>query len=230
VLPSTPNQWVPPPGLRTSLKPVAWAEALKDFPNRDEVEYVLQVMSDGAAINFEGERVGSMVTKNLGSVHINPEFVTSYLEAEVTAGRMLGPFEVPPWPHFRTSPVGLVPKDGVSFRLINHLSYGGVESVNGGIEKMECNLGSFDEAIALVKEAGQGAMLLKVDVKAAFRLIPVRQEDVPLLGVKWNDRFYFDMCLPFGLRTSPAIWERFSRLLRWLFATQSGRTTCYTLR
>ncbi len=42
--------------------------------------------------------------------------------------------------------------------------------------------------------------MAKVDLKSAFRIVPVRQEDRELLGSQWNCAFYVDTYLPFGLR------------------------------
>ncbi len=59
-------------------------------------------------------------------------------------------------------------------------------------------------------------MMIKIDVKNAFRLIPVRQYDLHLLGMFWRDKYYVDRVLPFGLASSPPLWERVSRLLHWI--------------
>ena len=48
------------------------------------------------------------------------------------------------------------------------------------------------------------------DVRGDFRLIPVHPRDHELLGYKWQSQYYFDTCLPFGCRSSPAIFEKFS--------------------
>jgi hypothetical protein len=39
----------------------------------------------------------------------------------------------------------------------------------------------------------------KIDVKAAYRCIPVRRADWALLGMKWDNGFYYDQSLAFGL-------------------------------
>ncbi len=48
--------------------------------------------------------------------------------------------------------------------------------------------------------------MIKIDVKAAFRLVPVREQDTPLLGMERKGQFYRDRCLPFGLSSS-RLWE-----------------------
>ena len=59
--------------------------------------------------------------------------------------------------------------------------------------------------------------MAKLHLKNAFRLCPVRKEDWWLLGFKWVKKFYVYTSLPFGSRSSPAIFNQFAGLLCWLF-------------
>ena len=59
-------------------------------------------------------------------------------------------------------------------------------------------------------------MLAKMDIKSAFRLLPIHPSDFELLGIKLNDKFYFDKCLPMGCSISCALFEKFSCFLEWL--------------
>ena len=56
----------------------------------------------------------------------------------------------------------------------------------------------------------------KIDLKNAFRLIPVRPKDWNLLGVCWHGQFYIDTCLPFGLRSTPHIFNEISTAIHWI--------------
>lgn len=56
--------------------------------------------------------------------------VEQNLAKEITLGRMAGPFETIPFPTLRVSPVGLVPRKDGDVRLIHHLSYPDLDSVN----------------------------------------------------------------------------------------------------
>ena len=40
--------------------------------------------------------------------------------------------------------------------------------------------------------------------------------DYPPLGIKWDNQYYFDRCLAMGLKSSCAIFEKFSTSLEWL--------------
>ena len=64
--------------------------------------------------------------------------------------------------------------------------------------------------------------MAKVDLKSAFRMIPVRKEDWELLGMEWNGHFYFDKCLPFGLRSAPFLFNQFAQALSWMMRHNYG--------
>ena len=49
--------------------------------------------------------------------------------------------------------------------------------------------------------------MAKVDLKNAFRLCPIRQEDWHVLGIHWHDKYFVDKCLPFGLRSAPYLFN-----------------------
>ena len=66
-------------------------------------------------------------------------------------------------------------------------------------------------AISLIIKAGRGALMGKVDIKSAYRIIPVHPSDRHILGMFWQGGYYLDLALPFRLRSAPAIF-----LIVWL--------------
>ena len=60
-------------------------------------------------------------------------------------------------------------------------------SVNDGIPKETCSLFyiSVDTMVDRVLAFGQGALLAKLDVKQAYRMVPVHPQDGQLLGMRW---------------------------------------------
>ncbi|MCP6146112.1 hypothetical protein NL427_26935, partial [Klebsiella pneumoniae] len=56
----------------------------------------------------------------------------------------------------------------------------------------------------------------KMDVKSAFRLLPVSPTDFDLLGIKFQEKYFIDKCLPMGCSISCHIFETFSTFLHWL--------------
>jgi hypothetical protein len=123
------------------------------------------------------------------------------------------------------SPMGLQSKKKTGeFRVIHHLSYPRGASVNDGIPH-ECatvQYATVPQAIAHIMRFGKGCFLAKTDIKAAFRIMPVRPQDYHLLGFKWKGQYYVDKCLPMGCSSSCAIFESFSTALEWIIANQEG--------
>ncbi|KAM4652054.1 uncharacterized protein O3C94_014389, partial [Discoglossus pictus] len=138
---------------------------------------------------------------------------------------MAGPFDNVPFDNLRISPLGLVPKKEPDiFRLIHHLSYPRGLSVNDGIEKelASVSYASVKQAVRLVRKAGSGALLAKVNIKSAFRLLPVHPVSQRLLGCSILGKFFVDRCLPMGCSISCSFFEKFSTFLHWVLCAKTG--------
>ena len=68
----------------------------------------------------------------------------------------------------------------------------------------------------------KGIFMSKLDIKSAFRNIPVHPSDWELLGMKWNGLYYFDTVLPFGLRSAPFLFDQFSCMIEWIIKAKLG--------
>lgn len=142
------------------------------------VQLFESAFTSGFPLYFGGPRC-SQGSPNLLSALQNPKAVSAKLSKELDAHRLAGPFSSPPFPIFRISPLGLVPKkvEG-EFRLIHHLSYPKGSSVYTTVSYT-----TVGNAIDLVKSVGPNCSLAKTDVKSAFRLVPISPEDYDLLGI-----------------------------------------------
>ena len=137
----------------------------------------------------------------------------------------MGPFHGPRFPNFQCSPPDIVSKkDPSEFCLIHHLSYPPGSSVNDFIPEhcSSVHYASINDAVSVIKRMGAGCFKAKTDVKSAFRIIPIHPNDFALLGMKWQDSYYFDRSLPMGSSSSCAIFEAFSKALQWLAMTRLG--------
>ena len=191
--------------------------------------YLVEGFRFGFRINFVGERC-ALDCPNLRSALDLPGVTSAKLQKECDAGRIVGPFTTPPFSNFHTSPIGLVPKkDPSEFRLIHHLSYPKGSSVNDFIPDYcsTVKYASVGDATKLIKRLGRGCFMAKTDVKSAFRIIPIHPADYPLLGIRWDNLYYFDRTLAMGLSSSCAIFESFSTALEWLSINHFG--TCAVL-
>ncbi len=80
--------------------------------------------------------------------------------------------------------------------------------MNDGICKELATLSyvSLDEVAETAAKLGRGTWMAKMDIKQAYRQVPVHPQDRPLLGMLWNDKVYVDTTLPFGLRSAPLLF------------------------
>ena len=79
--------------------------------------------------------------------------------------------------------------------------------MTGSIQNI-CSLSymTVDDAARAIERTGAGAILAKVDIKSAYCMIPIHQEDRPLLGMTCEGALYVDAALPFWLRSAPKIF------------------------
>ena len=160
----------------------------------------------------------AVCSKNHKSALDNSNIVRQKIKEEVDAGRVAGPFKEKPFPNLWVSPVGIVPKsEAGKFRLIFDLSHPPGRSVNDGIPPTNSSVKytQFDDAVKMVHQLGQGAEMIKADIKSAFRLIPINPADFMLLGMQFDNLYYIDKALPFGSSSSCLIFEKFSTFLNW---------------
>ena len=73
-----------------------------------------------------------------------------------------------------------------------------------------------DHIAAVVRDLGRGTMMAKVDIKSAYRMVPVHPDDRPLLGMRWKDRIFIDKTLLFGLRSAPIIFSAVADAIEWI--------------
>ena len=129
----------------------------------------------------------------------------------------MGPFKTVPFTKYHLSPLGGVPKPDGSTRVILDLSSPRGSSVNDFISKEAYSVryAKFDDAVDMAS-AVENSFMAKLDVRHAFRLCPVHPEDWPLLTYWWKGRFFVDVVLPFGCRSSPFIFNTFADTLEWV--------------
>ena len=189
---------------------------LANHPDRSYVEFILNGIRDGFWVGFhhsEGGEHQLVSAKKSADEHC--QVVTDYLEAEQCRGSVLGPFSREEVPGVHLSRFGVIPKSHQlgKWRLIIDLSYPEGGSVNDGIDP---NLTSLhyvrvDVLIRQLVQLGPDVLMAKLDIKSAYRNVPVHPQDCPLLGMQWEGKVYVDATLLFGLRYAPKIFLCCSR-------------------
>ena len=197
---------------------------INDHPDCASVATLITGLTHGFKIGFQGPRVPKEYS-NLLSAKVNPSIISKNILKEVQMGHTAGPFTSPPFPNLQVYPIGVVPKKhSTDWRTIFHLSYPKHHStsVNANISPTDYSLHyiTVDNAISIIQRLGQGCFMSKLDIKSAFRNIPVHPSDWELLGIKWKGLYYFDTVLPFGLRSAPYLFDQFSRMVEWVIKTK----------
>ena len=193
---------------------------LCNHPNKTWTKWLLQALYDGVPVGYTGPR-NERISPNLHSALLNPAVIDKQLHEEVSRRRILGPFSKLPLKNLQCSGLGAVPKKGSDkWRVIMHLSAPHGQSINDYISKEEYTLhySTIDDAVNLLSHFGPSALMAKVDLKSAFRIIPVARQDWELLGLFWRGNYYIDTCLPFGLRSAPFLFNQFADALHWILA------------
>ncbi|KAJ5195502.1 uncharacterized protein N7498_008940 [Penicillium cinerascens] len=75
---------------------------------------------------------------------------------------------------------------------------------------------TIDDIYEQVIQAGLGCTIIKRNIKDAFRIVPVAENNQHLLAFQWNDSTYVECCLPFGLATAPFLFNLFAEALHWI--------------
>ena len=198
---------------------------LSRHPDQALASYIHMGLLTGFRIGYSLNRV-HLRSRNANhpSALQNGKVVDDRIAAELAAGRLLGPISPELAPLVHTSPLGLVPKAHQSnkWRMICDLSSPFGSSVNDGISPDLCSLryAKVDDAVNIIRQLGRGTQLVKLDLKDAYRIVPVYPADYHLLGIKWRGNTYVDRALPFGLRSAPKIFNAIANFIAWVLACQ----------
>ena len=166
---------------------------LTSHPDRRKVDYVLNGLRFGFHLGFQPHLCKlKSAASNCPSANEHPAVIDEYLKKEVSLGRVFGPTHAPPLQNLHVSRFGVIPKKGNAWRLILDLSFPVEHSVNDGIDKDDFSFQycTVKHAINLIIKTGKGALMGKVDIKSAYRIIPVNPSDRYLLGMHWKGKYY----------------------------------------
>ena len=205
--------------ITTPLLPHIWEELLLSYPDREFAQYIVAGLRDGFRLGFNREARLKSCTHNMRSAKQFPQVIDDYLSQELALQRVaVVPQDMVATIH--PSPFGVIPKKHKpgKWRLILDLLSPSGLSVNDGINKELCSLAftSIDDVVKCIISQGRGALLAKVDIKQAYRNVPVHPDDRPLLGMAWREQVYLDKVLPFGLRSAPIIFSAIADALQWI--------------
>ena len=197
---SSPLQNSPSP-----LNTQAWRYHLSSYPG-DLCRNVTGILEFGCQIGAD-PTIRLLSQKNLGSTATNTALISEKIATDFDMGRIV----VATSP-VMSSPLGLVPKANGGWRRIHNLSSPSGRSVNDSIPSMFATLqySTVDQVLQHIMLAGRGCIIVKRDIKDAFRNIPLSIQAQRLMGFTWKNVVYSECCLSFSLRTAPFLFNLFT--------------------
>ena len=116
---------------------------------------------------------------NLLSAETNADVVTAYLDEEVTLVRVLGPLHVGSIPGIQGSPFGVIPNTHTLGSSGSYLIQREAMSIMVLLQFYFCcpTLIQMIQAELQLVFLGRGTLLAKIDVKSAYRIVPVHPDD-----------------------------------------------------
>jgi hypothetical protein len=153
------------------LKIATWREPLRSYPG-DLPVALIGILESGALIGYEGPPQ-KIISKNHTTVNLAPSEITDKLQADLAAIIAIFPSQHPT-SQLISSPLELVPKHDGGLRRIHDLSYPLGRSVNAHIPQDYGSLkyAKIEDIPEKVIRAGRNCLMMKRDLKDAFRNIP----------------------------------------------------------
>ena len=205
-----------------------WRSTLAEIYPSHKCSEIIYKLNNGVAIGRNAaER--TIESPNWPSASQFYHQVSESIKIDVEQGRVLGPLKNPPFQNYIVSPLGaFLKRDGSKVRVIHDLSYPVHDSVNASIDPNDFSLkyASIDDAVRMCKHYKEPPYFAKIDLKDAYKHVPVQKADWHMLGVKWPDErgnfyYYFYKVLNFGLRSAPYLFDIFANCLQ-DFMTHEG--------
>ena len=195
------SEFVP---CRVSAALDAWSRELMDDDDRT---YILAGIKDGFRLVDDDNYGPATCMSNYRSTTVhNRKLVENRIREEIAAGNYVVTSVKP----LACSALGAIPKGLLDIRLIHDLS-----RPDGGVNRLASDTSvsftTVDKATELIVT---GSHLAKIDLKSAYRSIPIRVQDYNLTGLQWRfegdkyPTYLFDSKLPFGAAKSCQIFQR----------------------
>lgn len=80
-----------------------------------------------------------------------------------------------------------------------------------------------------IRQPGVGTLLAKLDLREAYRMVPVHPQDRLFLGMQWRGKVYIDTTLPFSLHLAPKIFSAIPDGLVWVIHAKGFTHTLHYL-
>ena len=216
----------------TPLKVQAWQQALATHPDREWVRNLIVGIRSGFHLGLHPNAVCQSSSSNRPSAGLHSQVVADYIHQQVQEGHMIGPLDPACCQGVTVNSIGVVPKSTPGkYRVIVDLSSPACSSVNDQLHREWTHVAyaSVDDAALVLNALGPGALMAKIDIKDAYRIVPIHPNERRFLGVCWDNQVYVDSQLPFGLASTPAIFNAIAEALEWILREAGIRAVIHYL-
>lgn len=205
--------------VRSPLIHAHWFAALSSAHLLNDFLDVPTGIQNGFHTGVTSTLLCTFIPSNHQSALTHPQAVSQHIAKELELGRYSGPYSSQQLfsniGHFRTAPLGVVPKpNSTSFRIIQDLSFPRNDpsnfSVNSEINSSDfpCEWGTFAQCFFLVAKAPLGTQVAVFDVDSAYRNVPIAPDEQPHFCISWENQIYVDHCVAFGSASSAGLFGR----------------------
>lgn len=166
------------PKLQFSPSPLyakGWSNLLRYYPG-DLGSTITGTLTYGVQIGYKGKKQ----FYHSSNYHIHePEMISAKLAEDLNLGRITLACR----PSF-VSPLELVPKHDEGWRRIHDISWPPGQGLNQGIPDSWSAIEyiTIDDIYKQVTQAGLGCIIIKRDIKDAFRIVPIAEDNQHLLA------------------------------------------------
>lgn len=212
-----------PPQSDMSKQLAKWKELLTNDPDSD---YLLEGIEFGFRIVDSDIQIPSSQMRNYRSCTVHSKILSEeQIKIEFKENRYI---ISPDIPHV-ISAMGAVPKQNKKIRLIHDFSRpdGGLNALTSDTSVV---FSSIDDAVKLIEP---GSFIAKVDLKSAYRSVPIHPDCYAFTGLSWifegDDKptHFFDCRLPFGASRSCRIFQAISNALVRIMGRKNYKCVSY---
>ena len=201
-----------------------WTYELINDPDRD---FLIRGLSNGFDIINSNKPLRSTEAPNHPSAIAERQAVEQQILTEISEGRYVITKDKP----LIVSALGAISKAGGGVRLIHDCCKPEGSSVNDHAKLTSViQYQSVHDATSLITT---GCYLCKIDLKNAYRSVPINPAHYQYTGLKWHfsddnkPTYLYDTRLPFGARLSVKVFHRLSRAVQRILARHGITAVVY---
>lgn len=190
------------------------------FPYPCLLKEICKDLKKGASLGVREDHQIPSTATNAPSAMDDGEKVSDELAAWIAKGYVVGPMNKKDIPFKAVKISGLMTKTkpNGSVRPILNFSRGHPKSLNAGIDSkyFPTTMSSTEEWVRVLLRCGRRAKFCKNDWASAYKHLRIKEGEIWMQGFKWLGKFFFELCLVFGGKSSAGLYDRLAKVILWI--------------